>query len=40
MSFFYSSGEEIRPGDHVLIHGEPARSNSLPIRLKILMTGM
>jgi hypothetical protein len=22
MPFFYSSGEEIRPGDHVLIHGE------------------
>lgn len=22
MSFFYSSGEEIRPGDRVLIHGE------------------
>ena len=22
MRFFYSSGEEIRPGDRVLIHGE------------------
>jgi hypothetical protein len=22
MPFFYSSGEEIRPGDRVLIHGE------------------
>jgi hypothetical protein len=22
MPFFYSSGEEIRPSDHVLIHGE------------------
>jgi hypothetical protein len=22
MPFFYASGEEIRPGDHVLIHGE------------------
>jgi hypothetical protein len=25
MAFKYQSGEEIRKGDHVLFHGEPAR---------------
>jgi len=25
MPFFYSSGEEVRPGDRVLIHGEAGK---------------
>jgi len=40
MPFFYSSGEEIRPGDRVLIHGEAGEIEFIADPAKILMTGM
>ena len=39
MPFFYTSGEEIKTGDSVLLHGEAGYVELLPTQSLILMIG-
>jgi hypothetical protein len=40
MAFFYHSGEEIKPGDRVSLHGEPAEIEFVADPCTIQLTGM